>query len=260
MKGMCSLMVLPIGSCQIRPLAHLGQNCQLKHELLLVSLIIFHLRTFNCRLRGTKPKIFYMLGIWPCHWAIVLPCAQPAHPQVPYPWEPGGFGKSPSIKVREMATNCTCKHVSANLSWLDFFASPFNEWLGGGGWEKKPSTSSILQLAHALWLVCMQLDSPVDLTAFLTLLKRAKNQWPAFRGSHSLPVDVDGCAPSSLPLVMFLAGCSNGLGPTTSSPTTSNSTSFSSSSLIMQQTLKCRYTTQTQPTKFRDLDNLAYSP
>lgn len=48
-----------------------------------------------------------------------------------------------------------------------------------------------------------------------------------------LPVDVDGCAPSSLPLVMFLDVGSDGLGPTFSgvSPTTSNSTSFSRSSL-----------------------------
>lgn len=48
-----------------------------------------------------------------------------------------------------------------------------------------------------------------------------------------LPVDVEGCAPSSLPLVMFLDVGSDGLGPTFSgvSPTTSNSTSFSRSSL-----------------------------
>lgn len=48
-----------------------------------------------------------------------------------------------------------------------------------------------------------------------------------------LPVDVEGCTPSSLPLVMFLDVGSDGLGPTFSgvSPTTSNSTSFSRSSL-----------------------------
>lgn len=46
-----------------------------------------------------------------------------------------------------------------------------------------------------------------------------------------LPVDVEGCAPSSLPLVIFLVDGSD-LGPMISSPTTSNSKSFARSSLL----------------------------